>query len=135
MTTQKTWNKLDKKVQIWATRIGAIATIIGALATSGVWLIHQVDNSLAIHLEKQTSHIQEEIDDIKAEQSAIDKQTEVQLTRLELMTLIDSDPNNIIAIEKLAIHYFRDLGANSYISEVYTRWAKKYGGDLSIVVK
>lgn len=132
---KKIWDNLDKKAQIWATRLTAVATIVGVLAAAGSWIIGQVDDSLATRLENQTASIQQEIKDLKKEADANNKQTELQLTRLELMTLIEADPENIIEIEKVAKRYFHDLGGNAYMSSEYTRWCKQYQADCEIIFK
>ena len=55
------WENLDKGVQKWATRLGAIATIVGILAAGGGWIISQLDNSVSAHIESQTQAIQGEV--------------------------------------------------------------------------
>lgn len=136
------WDKLDERVQKWATRLGAIATIIGFVAAGGGWLIHQVDNAVASHIEAQTTEIQTEVKNIQGEVEKLsdkvesqDKQTDLQLTRLELLTLMNDNPHNVVEIEKVARHYFQDLNGDWYMSDLYSKWAKTYGGDAEIMVK
>ena len=129
------WNNLDKKVHTWATRLAAVATIVGVLTASGTWLIHQVDNSLAMRLEDHTASIQQEITALKQQQEESNKQTELQLTRLELMTLMETDPDNIIEIEKIAKKYFQDLKGNAYLSSEYGRWCRKYNADCEVIFR
>ena len=59
--------------------------------------------------------------------------TERSLTRIELMLLIQHDPANTFEIEKVARHYFVDLGGNWYMAALYSDWAATYGGDTSFV--
>lgn len=129
------WNKLDERVQKWATRLGAIATIIGILAAGGGWLINQLDNAVATRLENQTAEIQDEVQKLSDKVDQQDKQTDLQLTRLELMTLIDDNPYNVVEIEKVAKHYFQDLKGDWYMSDLYSKWAKTYGGDSEVIIK
>jgi len=129
------WDSLDKNVQKWATRLAAIATIIGIVTAGGGWIIHQLDNAVATHIETQTTAIQNEVQKLSDKVDAQDKQTDLQLTRLELMTLIDNNPHNVVEIEKVATHYFQDLKGDWYMSEMYSRWAKQYGGNAEIMVK
>lgn len=135
------WDKLDERVQKWATRLGAVATIIGFVAAGGGWLIHQVDNAVASHIEAQTTEIQTEVKNIQGEVEKLsdkvesqDKQTDLQLTRLELMTLMENDPQNTVEIEKLAHYYFQN-GGNSYMSSMYAKYCKQYGADCEIMYK
>lgn len=133
---KKLLDKFDKNVQQWAKRIGAIVTIIGAITAGASWLISQIDNSLATRIESQTAEMQQEIQKLSNKVDAQDKQTELQLTRLELMSLMENDPENIVGIERLAKEYFSPpLNGNSYMTELYSKWAKQYGGDLSITIK
>ena len=131
------WDNLDERVQKWASRLGAIATIIGILAAGGGWIINQMDNSVASHIENQTSAIQDEVkgvqDSVQELSDKVDTQ-ELQITRLELMTLMENDPQNTVEIEKLAHYYFQN-GGNSYMSSMYAKYCKQYGADCEIMFK
>ena len=129
------WDNLDKSIQKWATRVGAIVTIIGALTAGGSWLVNQIDNNLASRIEEQTSQMQSEIQKMAEKADEQDAQTELQLTRLELMMLMETNPYNIVEIEKVAHHYFQDLKGNYYMTSEYSDWCKKYGGDCDIILK
>lgn len=130
------WDKLDDKAKKWASRLTAVATIIGVLAAAGGWIINQLDNAVATRIEAQTQTIQQEVQEIGKEREATAKQTNLQLTRLELMMLMETDPENVIGIERLARKYFSPpLDGNSYMTAFYTKWAKIYGGDLSLVLE
>lgn len=133
---KKKWDSLDKNIQKWATRLAAIATIVGVLTAGGGWLIHQVDNAVATHIEVQTTEIQQEVQKLSEAVEAQDKEQEQRLMRLELMMLMEHDPDNVLGIEKLAKEYFSErINGNSYMTAYYTRWAKQHGGDLSVVLK
>jgi len=132
---KKKWDGLDKNVQKWATRLGAIATIVGILATGGGWIVSQLDNAVATRIENQTVAVQQEVQKLSDKVDAQEGQQDLQLTRLELMALMNNNPYNIVEIEKVARHYFHDLGGDWYMSELYSNWAKTYGGNPEIVVK
>lgn len=129
------WDSLDKSVQKWATRVGAITTIIGAIVAGGSWLIHQVDNAVATRIENQTDALQQEVKNLSDKVDEKDRQFDLQLTRLELMNLIELDPHNVVEIEKVAKHYFSDLRGDWYLTSVYSKWAKQYGGDMTYVIE
>lgn len=133
--SKKTLNKLDKNVQKWAARLGAVATIIGVLTAGGAWVINQIDNNLASRIENQTAAIQTEVKELSSSMEDQNEQTELQLTRLELMALITHDPDNVVEIEKVAYHYFRELGGNYYMDSEYSKWCKTYGADCEIMLK
>lgn len=132
---KKKWDSLDKNVQKWAATLGAIATIVGVLVTGGSWIVSQLDNAVATHLENQTQSIQAEVQQLSDKVSTKDRESELQLNRLELMMLMDNDPNNIVEIEKVAHHYFKDLGGNSYMSSLYAKYCRQYGADCEIMYK
>ena len=133
---KKKWDSLDKNIQKWATRLGAIATIIGIVTAGGGFLIHQVDTAVATRIETQTTQIQQEVQKLSETVEAQDKEQEQRLMRLELMMLMEHDPDNVLGIERLAKEYFSErINGNSYMTSYFTKWAKQYGGDLSIVLK
>lgn len=117
------YDRTDKKLHKWAGTIGAIIAIVGALTGALGWVQAQFTNAVTAQMGE-----------LKEEMQASDKKTEIQITRLELMTLIDTQPENTVEIEKVAKHYFHDLKADWYLSGVYSTWARKYGGDMSIVI-
>ena len=131
---QKKWESLDENVQKWATRLGAIATIVGVVAAGGSWLISQIDNSLAAHIEGQTSQIEEQVTALSDKVDSQKKDTELQIMRLELMTLMENDPENVVEIEKIAHAYFQK-GGNSYMSGMYAKYCKQYSADCEIMFK
>ena len=129
------WDNLDKNVQKWATRLAAIATIIGIVTAGGGWIVSQLDNSVAAHIENQTQAIQDEVQKLSDKVESQDKETELQLTRLELMTMMANDPTNTVEIERVAHHYFKDLGGNSYMTSEYNRYCHQYNADCEIMYK
>ena len=129
------WDKLDDKAKKWASRLTAIATIIGVLVAAGTWLIAQLDNAVAARIEDQTATLREEVKEIGKEREATAKQTDLQLTRLELMMLMETDPDNVIEIEKVAHKYFIELGGNTYMSSEFSRWCKLHNANCEIVLK
>ena len=129
------WDKLDDKAQKWAKRLTTFATIIGVLVAASSWLINQLDNAVAARLEAQTASLQQEVETLSKGREQADRQTELQLTRLELMMLIAHDPENVVEIEKIAHRYFNDLSGNSYMSSEYSNYCKQYSADCEIIFK
>lgn len=134
MKVKDRWNNLDKSIQKWATRLGAIATIIGIVVGAGAWLIHQVDNAVASRIEGQTEALQQEVKKLSDNVENHQNQSELRLMRLELMNLMSIDENNIIEIERVAREYF-SKGGNSYMTGLYTRWCRTHSADCEIVFK
>ena len=123
MAKKSLYDKADKKIQKIAGTIGAILIIFGAIGGICSWASGQFANAVS----DQISGFQDEI------RSASQRQ-EQAVTRVELMTLMEHDPDNVVAIEQLAKYYFDTLGGNKYMTSKYSAWAKEHGGDTSIVI-
>ena len=117
------YDKADKRLHKWAATIGAIIAIVGALTGALGWIHTQF-----------TDAVKAQVEDLKSEMQASDRKTEVQITRLELMTLIDTQPDNVAEIDKVARHYFLDLKADWYMTGIFSKWCREHGGDANIVV-
>lgn len=120
---RKLFDRVSERTSKVASLISAALVILGALTGMVSWATSQFTNAIS-----------SQINEFREEVQAADKKTEVQITRLELMTLINTQPENIAEIEKVARHYFLDLGADWYMTSIYSSWARKYGGDISIVI-
>ena len=119
----KLYDKTDKKLQRIAGTIGAIMAILGAATGVCSWVTSQFQNAIAV----QISGFQKEVQDANTKH-------EQAVTRVELMMLMEHDPTNIAAIEKMAKYYFQELDGDLYMTQKYSDWAKKYGGDITIIV-
>lgn len=53
--------------------------------------------------------------------------------RLQLLNLIQNDPNNKDAIITLGEHYFQVLHGNMYMTSLFTDWAKSQGIDDQVI--
>lgn len=123
MGKKSLYEKTDKKLQRIAGAIGAITAIIGAFTGICSWVNQQFANAVS----SQISGFQEEV-------RAADKADKQAATRIELMVLMNHDPTNIVAIERMARYYFQDLDGDQYMTKMYSDWAREYGGDTSVVV-
>lgn len=117
------YDKADKNLQRISKTVGAIVVLISATTGLATWISDQFANAVS----NQINEFKQEMIDanIKHEQS---------ITRVELIELIEHDPENIAAIEKIAKYYFQDLNGDLYMTKKYSDWAHKYGGDPTIVV-
>ena len=147
---KKKWDGLDKNVQKWATRLGAIATIVGILATSGGWIVSQLDNAVAARIENQTVAVQQEVQKLSDNVDTISEENSEQISKKTSSqsyysksrsksksnnSKSQSNYNSTVEIEKVAHHYFKDLGGNSYMSSLYAKYCKQYGADCEIMYK
>ena len=117
----KNW---PQKVKDAAALLSAIIAIGAALIGGGKWLVMEINSSTNARVDT----LEEKIDDNYTKD-------ELATTRLELMVLMEHDPDNVIEIEKLAKHYFSDLNGNSYLTSVFSRWCREHGANCEIVIK
>ena len=115
---------VPQKVKDIAAFISAVLVIFTALIGAGHWIVKEV-----------TASTNDRIDALEEKIENNDQESKQAITRLELMSLIQNDPTNVIEIEKLGRYYFINLGGDRWMSAVYSNWCKEYGGDPSIVVK
>lgn len=115
--------KIPEKIKSLSEFISAIIVIGGALIGAGQWIIHEINLSTNARMDA----IEQKIDDNQ-------KENKLAILRLELITLMESDPTNVVEIEKVAKSYFSN-GGDWYMTSLYSRYAKEYGADTSFVVK
>ena len=123
MGKQTLYDKADKRIRKWAGTIGAIMTIIAAVSGIYLWISNQFTNAVS-----------NQISDFRQEVKAADEELQQSVTRVELLGLIEHDPENTVAIEKLARYYFTELKGDKWMSERYSRFAKEHGLDESFVI-
>lgn len=116
------WESLPKAVQRISQLIAAVTVIGSACIATTNW----VKARLTEDANNRIAAIEEAME---KNQSS----TDLSLTRLELMLLIQYAPENTYEIEKVARHYFIDLGGNWYMASIYSAWAAEHDGDTSFV--
>ena len=117
------YDKIDSRLKRIAATVSASIVIIGAAVSLCSWLSSQVQ-----------SVITTQISDFRQESQEADLRQEQAVTRVELVILIEHDPENKVAIERMAKYYFIELKGDRYMEEKYGEWADKYGGDISFLV-
>lgn len=123
MAKESSYEKAENRLLKWGKIVSAIAIIVGSLTALCSW----VSNQFAIAVSEQISIFQEEMENAT-------KRHEQSVTRVELLALMEHDPDNLAAIEKIARYYFKDLNGDLYMTQKYSDWASKHGGDITIVV-
>lgn len=121
--SERLYNKTDKKLQRISSTVGAIMAIIGAAAGVCSWVSHQFAN-----------FISNQINDFQQEMRESTTENKQAVTRVELMILMEHDPENVVAIEQMAKYYFSELHGDKYMTGKYSAWAKQHGGDMTIVI-
>lgn len=121
--SKKVFDRVNDQAGKVAGLVSSAIVIIGAITGVITWMNGQVQNAIS-----------SQISDLKTTVQTSDKSQNQQITRLELMELMNNQPDNVAEIEKVAKHYFQDLGGNWYMTGLYSKWCQKYGGDPSIAV-
>lgn len=124
-----TWDNADK----WVKRVLGVIATIGTIAAIITGITGWVTNQLDSHLDPKLENLVSQIEELRAESEKADKTLELSNTRLELTTLIAHNPDNVLEIEKVARYYFIELFGDWYMSQIYSTWAREYGGDLTFV--
>lgn len=119
----KKYDQADRRLKRISATIGAFVAITGALTGALSWVQTQFTNAVSA-----------QISGFRDETREANRQHEETVTRVELIELMEHDPDNIAAIEKTAKYYFKDLGGNSYMLQKYSDWAKAYGGDITLII-
>lgn len=119
------YDKADKKLQRISKTIGAIIAIGGAMLGAFSWVQNQFTNAIST-----------QIDDFRQEVKASNDSQDLAIMRLELMNLIENSPDNTVEIEMLGKKYFNPpYNGDSYMSVVYSEWAKARGLDTSFITR
>ena len=115
---------IPQKVKDVSAFVSAVIAIGAALLGAGQWIVHEV----TAVTNNRVDTLEQKIDD--------NQQTnELATTRLELMMLLDHDPDNVIEIEKLARKYFNPpLNGNTYMTSVISEWCAEHDIDCGTII-
>lgn len=114
MATKKTIAKktIRERLKDASDVIGAVTVIGTACIGVGTWGMTQINASTNRKLDELSSQVA----DIK-----------VDTTRSQLLTLINTSPDNEAEIMKVAQYYFGTLGGDWYMTSLFTKWAEEHG--------
>lgn len=114
MATKKTAAKktIRERLKDASDVIGAVTVIGTACVCVGTWSITQINASTNEKLDELSS----QLSDIK-----------MDTTRNQLLTLINTSPDNEVEIMKVAQYYFGTLDGDWYMSSLFTKWAEEHG--------
>lgn len=95
----------------------------GLLGSAGVFSLIQF---LVMRHDRKNDDLEEIKRDLATMKRSYED-TNVRVTRMELMGLIKDDPDNIDAILQVAEYYFIELDGNAYAHAVFEKWAIEHG--------
>lgn len=95
----------------------------GLLGSAGVFSLIQF---LVMRHDRKNDDLEEIKRDLVTMKRSYED-TNVRVTRMELMGLIKDDPDNIDAILQVAEYYFIELDGNAYAHAVFEKWAIEHG--------
>ena len=117
------YDKADKKLQRISATVGAAIALGSAIIGAFGWVQSQFTNAIS-----------SQIDDFRQEVKSSNDSQDLAIMRLELMNLIENNPDNIVEIEMLGKKYFNPpYNGDSYMSIVYSQWANARGLDTSFI--
>ena len=85
--------------------------------------------ALVQFLVSRHDHKKDNLEGLKREIGLIrktQKDTNTRVTRMELLSLIRDDPENVDAILQVAEYYFVELDGNAYAHSIFEKWATKH---------
>ena len=100
---------------------GLIITAI--LSSAGVFGLIQFLISRHDNKKGEFNYIKRELKALKKSQN----DTNVKITRMELLGLIRNDPDNVDTILEVAEYYFIELYGNAYAHAIFEKWAVEHG--------
>lgn len=109
-------------IETWLTS-GVVGLILTLIVETIKWFIDRKDKKAEKKDEvlEKLEQIQQEIEKLKQN----DKKTEKDLTRIQLITMIDNHPKKVDEIMQLAEHYFRDDKGNWYATSLFKEWLQE----------
>lgn len=122
MTKQR--KKLSEIIPKWAQNFVTIIAAITAALGVVTGMVSAIQEKVTADLKKDLEQLSQDVASIK-----------LDTTRMQLLTLMNEDPDNVTDILKVAKYYFKDLKGDWYMSRLFTEWANSHNIDVSDMVK
>lgn len=121
-TTQTLLRKITQKIQGLSSLITAGIVIGGTLLAGGRWMVKEITAATNVR-----------IDSLEQKMENNDKEQQLAIMRVELLTLIKHDPSNTLEIEKYARDYFSQ-GGDRYMTGIMSEYCLEYGLDCNDIL-
>lgn len=114
--TKKTPKSIFERVKSFSALISAVVVIITTCGTVLAWF----ESKMTEKIDKRLYNIETVMDDVRQD-----------TVRLQLLQLMESDPNNIESILTVAHQYFIEMNGDWYMTEKFKKWGEEHDVDLS----
>lgn len=111
--------KIASRLKESADIVAAVGVIGAAAVGVGSWIVHNI-----------TAETNARLDAIVVQLDTLEQDS----TRSQLLTLMSNYSDNESEIMKIAYHYFRELGGDWYMTDLFIKWASDHGIDISDIV-
>lgn len=122
MTKQR--KKLLEIIPKWAQQLAAFITACGIIVGAISATIGKIQAAATADLRNDIDQLSQDVASIK-----------LDTTRMQLLTLMTEDSDNVTDILKVAKYYFQDLHGDWYMSRMFSDWAEQHNIDVSDLVK
>lgn len=135
-TLKEVGDKIDN-LNMWWKRLISIGAIIVGIATGCVAVSNTVAATLDEHIVSQMTEVNEQVSEIKSQVGSMSKtldRTKLDTMRLQLMVLIQNQPDEHSTILEVANAYFVYYGGDWVMSDLFLEWAEKEGVRVPIEI-
>lgn len=116
--------KLTEIIPAGVQKVAAFITACGIIVGAMTAVVSQIQAAATADLRSDIEQLSNDVASIK-----------LDTTRMQLLTLIHEEPDNVTDILKVAKYYFKDLGGDWYMSGLFAEWAAQHDIDVSNLVQ
>lgn len=115
-TEKKPTKSIVERVKSFSALISAVVVIITTCGTILAWF----ENKMTEAIDKRLSNVENVMNDVRQD-----------TVRLQLLQLMESDPDNVESILTVAHQYFIEMKGDWYMTEKFKQWGREHNVDLS----
>lgn len=122
-------NKIDN-INVWWKRLGALVGIIGAVWAGCAAISNTITSTLDERIVHQIQDTKEQIDEMSSKITTMEEilnRTKMDTTRLQLMMLINHQPEQHSTILEVADLYFVYYHGDWIMTDLFIKWAEEQG--------
>lgn len=108
---------------------------LGAVITALVGVFKFFDERQAKKNGEAIEKVSEQIKELRTEMEKGQAEDRLAITRLELLSMMSHDGDNVVEIERLGKKYFSELKGDFYMTGVFSNWADEHNADKTFVIQ